>query len=199
MILKMRSIFFLITFWISFLCYAEDAPPSQTSIDFSGFIEKIEELYHLKGDGPFIYKILLNKGMKNQEKISLVCKSMMTTLHPEEIVPRDTFIWRCSRAELKNWLGNLDEYAYVEPLVHFTVRPTFPSNSVFENGEVTLEFDVDAYGNRTNTRVLNSTHERFSAAALEAFQDTIIVPATKYGERVGADNVTYTMTYEITH
>lgn len=131
----------------------------------------------------------------NRKAIQAVCKNLTSSVPAEDVEHFNLSFWQCAEDELTDWLGSIEDYRSIEPVLIRATRPRFPPRTDIPEGFVDLSFDISATGEVENIDVNVSSSPVWESLAIEALEQWKYSPARFEGKPVRKAGMTQRITF----
>ncbi len=133
----------------------------------------------------------------NAENVSAVCGELVVNIPAEDIIQLNRSFWHCPEPLLAGWLGDLDPYRSVDPVLIRSGGPQYPLHTEMAEGYVVVLFDVSVEGDVENIRIEESTDRRWERAVIDALQRWQYTPALYNGQPAVRTDVRHRFTFRL--
>ena len=133
----------------------------------------------------------------NDENLSIVCDELAAHVSADAIEQLNRSFWHCPEPLLAGWLGDLDRFRSVEPVLYWGGSPQYPSHSRLTEGFVVVLFDISSEGRVENVRIEESSSRVWERSVIRAVQGWRFTPAFYNGQPVERFDVMHRFTFEL--
>ena len=144
-----------------------------------------------------VYDLMLRafSRSKNTRNLSAVCERLVTNVPPDDVSHFNMSFWHCPEDLLTGWLGNIDGYRSVEPVLIRATPPRFPTQTEVPEGSVVLSFDITETGDVENIQIIESSIPIWESPAIEAVTNWKYIPARLNGKPVKKTGIRQKFTF----